>query len=63
VYTRNRWRVKKLIPDRFYRAVIDTPMSVSEEQALRTIGQRNGASPEEVRSAAEKVQETLSRNL
>ena len=47
---------------RFYRAVIDTPMSVSEEQALRTIGQRYGASPEEVRSAAEKVQETLSRN-
>ena len=47
---------------RFYRAVIDTPMSVSEEQALRTIGQRYGASPEEVRSAAEQVQETLSLN-
>jgi hypothetical protein len=47
---------------RLYRALINTPISISEEQALRSIGERYGVPPEEVRTAADKVQETLFRN-
>jgi hypothetical protein len=47
---------------RLYRGLIDTPMSISEEQVLRSIGKRYGIPSEEVRRAANKVQETLSRN-
>jgi hypothetical protein len=45
-----------------YRAIIDMPQPVSEEQALRRIGERYGVPPEEVRTAAENVQETLFLN-
>ena len=45
-----------------YRAVVDTPFSVSEDQALRNVAQQYGASPEDVKAAADKVQEMLFEN-
>jgi hypothetical protein len=47
---------------RLYCALIDTPRSISEGEALRSIGKQYGIPPEEVRRAAAKVQETLVRN-
>ena len=47
---------------RIYRAVIDTPMSVPERQALESVAQDNGVSVDEVRKAVTGVQRALSRN-
>jgi len=47
---------------RMYRAIIDTPSSVSEEEALRSVAKQYSASVTEVRNAVEKVQRVLSAN-
>lgn len=47
---------------RIYRAVINTPMSVSEARALESVAKHYGATVEEVQKATRKVQEILHRN-
>lgn len=47
---------------RIYRAVIDTPMSVAEEQAMRTIGAAHNMSVAEVRKTTRKVEMALFKN-
>jgi hypothetical protein len=45
-----------------YRAVIDTPMSVSEEEALRRVAKRHGITVAEAGKVVDKVMEVLSDN-
>ena len=47
---------------RIYRAVIDTPMSVSEAQAYQSAANQYGVTVAETRNVTEKVQKILSRN-
>jgi hypothetical protein len=47
---------------RIYRAVIDTPMSVTEAQALRNVAKAQKMAVAEVRKTTEKVQAILSKN-
>lgn len=47
---------------RIYRAVIDTPMSVPENQALENVARQNGVSADEVRKVVKGVQQALSSN-
>lgn len=47
---------------RIYRAVIDTPMSISEEQALQNAGKLYGVTPDEAKKIANKVQSVLFQN-
>lgn len=47
---------------RIYRAVIDTPMSVPEAQALQNVATKYGVSVEEVSTITDKVMDALSRN-
>jgi hypothetical protein len=41
---------------RIYRATLDVPMSVSEEEGLRRVAKRYGSTPAKVEATAEKVQ-------
>lgn len=47
---------------RVYRAVIDTPMSVAEQQALQNVAERYGVTAGEARKTVDKVQQALYRN-
>ena len=47
---------------RIYRAVIDTPMSVSESETLQRTAQRYGVSVQEAREVVDKVQKVLFQN-
>lgn len=47
---------------RVYRAVIDTPMSVAEQQALQSVAERYGITAGEARKTVDKVQQALYRN-
>ena len=47
---------------RLYRAIIDTPMSIPESQALPAIARQHNVTPDKVRQAADKVMTALSRN-
>lgn len=47
---------------RIYRAVIDTPMSISEEQALQNAGKRYGVTADEAEKVTKKMQSILSKN-
>ena len=47
---------------RIYRAVIDTPMSVSESVTLQRTAKRYGVSVQEAREVADKVQKVLFQN-
>jgi hypothetical protein len=47
---------------RVYRAVIDAPMSVAEQQALQNVAERYGITAGEARKTVDKVQQALFRN-
>ena len=47
---------------RLYRAIIDTPVSIPESQALPAIARQHNVTPDKVRQAADKVMTALSRN-
>ncbi len=47
---------------RVYRAVMDAPMSVSEQEALRAAAEVNGVNATEAAKAVESVQSVLSQN-
>lgn len=47
---------------RAYRAVIDTPMRVPEDEALRRVAAAHGMTVDEVRAAANKVTLVIFRN-
>lgn len=47
---------------RVYRAVIDAPMSVAEQQALQNVAERYGITAGEARKTVDKVQQALYRN-
>ncbi len=46
---------------KIYRAVLDTPMSISEEQALQNVGGRYGVKSDEAKKIVEKVQSILTQ--
>jgi hypothetical protein len=46
---------------KIFRAVIDTPMSISEEQALQNVGRRYGVTSDEAKKIVRKVQSILSQ--
>jgi len=45
-----------------YRAIMDTPMSVPEDQAFEKVAKRYGVSVDEVDAATKKLQRILSQN-
>lgn len=47
---------------KIYQALIDTPMSISEDEAARRIGRQFEITPSEVDSIAERVNQILIRN-
>ena len=47
---------------RMCRAIIDTPMSVSEDEAFRRVAKRYGVSVAEARASVDKVQKILFQN-
>lgn len=47
---------------RIYRAVIDTPMSVSEAQAISNAATKYGVSPTQARDTTEKAMSALAQN-
>jgi len=47
---------------RIYRAVLDTPMSISDADSLRAVGKRYGVTPAVAKRATRKVQEVLFKN-
>ena len=47
---------------RMYRALLDTPLSVSEEEAIRRISEANQITPDEADRIIANVQNTITRN-
>ena len=47
---------------RIYRMVLDTPLSVTDQEAFRKAGAKHQATPEEVREIFDRVELILSRN-
>lgn len=47
---------------RLYRAIISTPSTIPEAEAVEMAGRKHGVPPTEVRDAARHVQEVLLRN-
>src|SRR6185295_14973921 len=47
---------------RIYRAVVDTPMSIPEAQALGAVARQFGVTTDVARKVTDKVQEALFRN-
>ena len=57
--SKNTFTVKEY---KIYRAVIDTPMSITEDQALQNAGNQYGISASEAKNIVKKVQSILSQN-